>query len=123
MERLSLEAKALLLMSLQYKELPQRIRRRREFVRKLENTILRANQEKNTQAPKSYVETEIWDLDELLLIVKHEPNVRNKVALMLFWDLDARNHEVTRLKIKHVRLGENYGEGEIPYDTKTGACF
>jgi hypothetical protein len=46
--------------------------------------------------------------------------MRNKAALTLFWDLDARNHEVTLLKIKHIRLHERYGEGEIPYDSKTG---
>jgi len=34
--------------------------------------------------------------------------------------LDARNHEVTLLKIKHIRLKEKYGEGEIPYEAKTG---
>jgi len=34
--------------------------------------------------------------------------------------LDARPHEVTLLKIKHVRLKEKYGEGEIPYEAKTG---
>jgi integrase/recombinase XerD len=39
----------------------------------------------------------------------------------LFWDLDARNHEITLLKIKHLRLKERYGEGEIPYEAKTGS--
>ena len=37
------------------------------------------------------------------------------------WDLDARNHEVTLLKIKHIRLKEKYGEGEIPHQAKTGS--
>jgi len=41
--------------------------------------------------------------------------------LTLFWDLDARNHEVILLKIKHIRLKERYGEGEIPNEAKTGA--
>jgi integrase/recombinase XerD len=41
--------------------------------------------------------------------------------LSLFWDLDARNHEVTLLKIKHIHLREKYGEGEIPHEAKTGA--
>ena len=40
--------------------------------------------------------------------------------MALFWDLDARNHEVTLLKIKHIRLKERYGEGEIPHEAKTG---
>ena len=41
--------------------------------------------------------------------------------MALFWDLDARNHEITLLKIKHIRLRERYGEGEIPYQAKTGS--
>jgi integrase/recombinase XerD len=58
-----------------------------------------------------------------LFIVKYEPYIRNKAALTLFWDLDARNarnHEVTLLKIKHIHLKERYGEGEIPHEAKTG---
>jgi hypothetical protein len=39
-----------------------------------------------------YSENDIWDRDELLTIIKYEPEIRNKAALMLFWDLDARNH-------------------------------
>jgi hypothetical protein len=35
-------------------------------------------------------------------------------------DLDARNHEMTLLKIKHIRLRERYGEGEIPHEAKIG---
>ena len=37
------------------------------------------------------------------------------------WDLDARPREITLLKIKHIRLREKYGEGEIPYEAKTGS--
>ena len=40
--------------------------------------------------------------------------------MTLFWDLNARNHEVTLLKIKHIRLRDRYGEGEIPHEAKTG---
>jgi integrase/recombinase XerD len=68
-----------------------------------------------------YLESEIWDRDEILFITKFEPYKRNKAALTLFWDLDARNHEITLLKIKHLRLKERYGEGEIPYEAKTGS--
>jgi integrase/recombinase XerD len=39
----------------------------------------------------------------------------------LFWDLDARNHEVTMLRIKHIRLREKYGEGEVPHEAKAGS--
>jgi|SRR5918994_1879759 hypothetical protein len=76
--------------------------------------------EKKTKRLSPYSESEIWDRDELLLVVKYEPYIRNKAALTLFWDLDARNHEVTMLKIKHIRMRERYGEGEVPHEAKTG---
>lgn len=57
-----------------------------------------------------YAESELWDREDLLAIVKYEQHKRNKAALTLLWDLNARNHEVTLLKIKHVRLSERYGE-------------
>jgi integrase/recombinase XerD len=76
--------------------------------------------EKKTNRKSPYSESQIWDLDEFLSIVKYEPEIRNKAILALLWDLDARNHEVTMLKIKHIRLRERYAEGEIPYNTKTG---
>jgi hypothetical protein len=76
--------------------------------------------EKRTKRLSPYSENEIWDRDELLCIVNYEPEARNKAALTLFWDLDARNHEVTMLQIKNLRLRERWAEGEIPYNTKTG---
>jgi integrase/recombinase XerD len=76
---------------------------------------------KKTKRISPYVETEIWDKDELLSILKYESYKRNKAAITLMWDLDARPHEITLLKIKNVRLREKYGEGEIPYEAKTGS--
>jgi hypothetical protein len=76
---------------------------------------------KKTKRLSPYSETEIWDKDELLTIIKYQPYLRNKAALTLFWDLDARNHEVTMLKIKNVRIRDKYGEGEVPYEAKTGS--
>jgi integrase/recombinase XerD len=75
---------------------------------------------KKTKRLSPYLETELWEHDELLFIIKYEPFKRNKAALALFWDLDARN-QVTLLKIKHIRLREKYGEGEIPHQAKTGS--
>jgi integrase/recombinase XerD len=49
------------------------------------------------------IQKELWDLDEILFIIKFEPHIRNKAALTLVWDLGARNHEVTLSKIKHIR--------------------
>jgi len=77
--------------------------------------------EKKTKRLSPYSETELWDRDEILSIVKYEPYKRNKAALTLLWDLYARNHEVTLLKIKHIRFREKYGEGEIPHEAKTGS--
>ncbi len=76
---------------------------------------------KKTKRLSPYSETEIWDKDEYLSIIKYEPYKRNKAALALMWDLNARNHEITLLKIKNIRLKEKYGEGEIPYESKTGS--
>lgn len=76
--------------------------------------------EKKTKRLSPYSESEIWERDELLSIIHYEPYSRNKAALALLWDLDARNHEITALRIKDIRFRENYAEGEIPHSTKTG---
>jgi integrase/recombinase XerD len=76
---------------------------------------------KRTKRLSPYLETEIWDRDELFAIVKYEPCKRNKAALALLWDLDTRPHELTLLQIRHIKLKEKYGEGEIPHDAKTGS--
>ncbi len=76
--------------------------------------------EKKTNRLSPYSESEIWDRDELLSIIHYESYSRNKAALALLWDLDARNHEITALRIKDIRFRENYAEGEIPHSTKTG---
>ena len=73
-----------------------------------------------TKRISPYLENELWEKDEILAIVKYELYIRNKAAIMLMWDLNARPHEVTLLKTKHIRLKEKYGEGEIPYEAKTG---
>jgi integrase/recombinase XerD len=85
-----------------------------------ETPIFARIREKRSKRISPYLETELWEREELLSIIKYEPYKRNKAALALFWDLDARNHEVTLLKIKHIRLRERYGEGEIPHESKTG---
>jgi len=75
---------------------------------------------KKTKRLSPYLESELWEKEDILNIVKYDTYKRNKAALTLLWDLDARPHEVTLLKIKHIRLKEKYGEGEIPYEAKTG---
>ena len=83
-------------------------------------SFLQQIKKKKTKRLSPYLETEIWDRDEFLTVVKYEPYIRNKAAFTLFWDLDARNHEVTMLRVKHIRLREKYGEGEVPHEAKTG---
>lgn len=82
--------------------------------------FLQSIKPKKTNRLSPYSETEIWDKDEFLSIIKYEPYKRNKAALALMWDLNARNHEITLLRNKNIRLKEKYGEGEIPYQPKTG---
>ncbi|HET7643109.1 MAG TPA: hypothetical protein VFK40_06350 [Nitrososphaeraceae archaeon] len=77
--------------------------------------------EKKTKRLSPYVENELWQKEELLSIIKYEQFKRNKAILSLMWDLNARPHEVTLLKIKHIRLKDKYGEGEIPHEAKTGS--
>jgi len=77
--------------------------------------------EKRTKRVSPYLESELWEKEDLLNIIKYESYKRNKAILSLLWDLDARPHEITLLKIKHIRLKEKYGEGEIPHEAKTGA--
>src|SRR5829696_157364 len=79
------------------------------------------NKNRKNNRISTYVKSKKKKKDELLTILKYEPHKRNKAAITLMWDLDARPHEITLLKIKHIRLREKYGEGEIPYDAKTGS--
>lgn len=63
------------------------------------------------------MEPEIWERDEILFIIKFEPYARNKT---LFWDLDAKNHEVTLLKIKHIHLKESEpGQTQVSKSNKS----
>ncbi len=83
--------------------------------------FLQSMKPKKTKRLSPYSETEIWEKDEFLSVIKYEPYKRNKAAMALMWDLNARNHEITLLKIKNIRLKEKYGEGEIPFESKTGS--
>jgi hypothetical protein len=76
---------------------------------------------KRSKRLSPYSQNDIWDKEELMTIIIYEPSKRNKAALALFWDLDARNHEITLLKIKNIRLREKYAEGEVPHEAKTGS--
>ena len=48
----------------------------------------------------------IWHLDDILTIVTYEPELRNQAIITLLSDLDARNHEITALRIKNIVLDE-----------------
>jgi hypothetical protein len=49
----------------------------------------------------------------MLRILPYATHIRNKPAITLFWDLNARSHKITKLAIHDVSLRENYGEGEM----------
>jgi integrase/recombinase XerD len=80
-----------------------------------------AIKKKKTKRLSPYLETELWEKDELLLVIKYEKQLRNQAVFTLMWDFNARNSEVTALKTKHIRLREHYGEGEVPSESKTGS--
>ena len=73
---------------------------------------------KKTKRLNPYNESDIWDKEKLLSIIKHEPYKKNKAILTLLWNF-ARPHEITLRRIKNIRLREKYEE-EVPYDAKTG---
>ncbi|MGC2573320.1 MAG: hypothetical protein WA364_17535 [Candidatus Nitrosopolaris sp.] len=50
---------------------------------------------------------DIWDLDEVLTVVEYEPELMNQVIITLLWDLDARPHEITTLRIRDIVLNEH----------------
>ena len=68
---------------------------------------------KKTKRISPYLEAELWEKEDVLTIIKYERYKRNKAIISLLWDLNARPHEITLLKVKHIRLKEKYGEGEI----------
>lgn len=76
---------------------------------------------KKTKRPSPYLESELWEKDEYLSVVKYERQLRNSAMFTLLWYFNARNSEVTSLKLKHIRLRERYGEGEVPAESKTGS--
>ncbi|MDW0225103.1 MAG: hypothetical protein QOA21_06800, partial [Nitrososphaeraceae archaeon] len=76
---------------------------------------------KQSKRLSPYSESELWEREELHALIKYEPSLRNKAILSLMWDLNARPHEITLLQIRNIRLKEAYGEGEVPYQAKTGA--
>src|SRR5215469_12758583 len=70
-----------------------------------------------------YDVNDIWELGDVLTIVSYEQELRNQAIITLLWDLDARPHEVTALRTiwrRDIILNEQYGEGIIPLNTKTG---
>jgi integrase/recombinase XerD len=67
-----------------------------------------------------YDVNDIWELEDILTIVSYEPELRNQAIITLLWDLDARPHEIIALRMRDIILNEQYGEGKIPSNTKTG---
>jgi hypothetical protein len=61
-----------------------------------ETPIFARIKEKKTKRLSPYSETEIWDRDELLTIVKYEPYTRNKAALTLFWEFGFHNEIISK---------------------------
>ena len=75
---------------------------------------------KKNKRISSYSPNDVWSIDELLLAVKYCTNIRDKTILTLSWDMAARNHEITKLKLKDIKFKEKYAEATTSWDTKTG---
>ncbi|MGC2572416.1 MAG: hypothetical protein WA364_12975 [Candidatus Nitrosopolaris sp.] len=83
-------------------------------------SFLKKIKHKKALRSSPYGINDIWELEDVLTVVSYEPELRNQAIITLLWDLDARSHEVTALRIKDITLNEQYGEGTIPSNTKTG---
>ena len=75
---------------------------------------------KKTKRISPYLESELWERDEIFSLIKYEPYKRNKAALALLWDLNARPHEISLLKIKHIRLKDNMVKEKFHMKQKRG---
>jgi hypothetical protein len=75
---------------------------------------------KKTGRESPYTITQVWEQDEFELVVGFEKDLERRAAMMMLWDLNARNHEVAKIAIENIRFKEGYAEGEIPFNTKTG---
>lgn len=67
-----------------------------------------------------YELNDVWELDDMLTIIPYEPELCSRVIITLLWDANGRPHEIAAIKLKHVKLSEQYGEAVIPSNTKTG---
>ena len=75
---------------------------------------------KKSKRISPYLERELWERDEIFSLIKYQPYKRHKAALALLWDLNARPHEISFLKIKHIRLKDNMVKEKFHMKQKRG---
>lgn len=75
---------------------------------------------KKNKRISSYTPNDVWNIDELLTVVKYCSNLRDKAILTISWDMAARNHEMVKLRLKDIVFKEKYAEATTSWDTKTG---
>ena len=75
---------------------------------------------KKNKRISSYSPTDVWNIDEILTVVKYCTNPRDKAILTIAWDMAARNHEMVKLRLKDIIMKEKYAEATTSWDTKTG---
>jgi integrase len=63
---------------------------------------------KKNKRISSYTPNDVWNIDELLTVVKYCSNIRDKAILTIAWDMAARNHEMVRLRLKDIVFKEKY---------------
>ena len=75
---------------------------------------------KKNKRISSYNPNDVWNIKELLTVVKYCTNPRDKAILTIAWDMAARNHEMVKLRLKDIVFKEKYAEATTSWDTKTG---
>ncbi len=75
---------------------------------------------KKNKRDSSYSPNDVWTQDELLLAIKYCDDIRDKALFSMGWDMAARNHELTKTKLKDIIIKEKYAEVSTAHDTKTG---
>ena len=75
---------------------------------------------KKSKRLSPYSPNDVWLEHEILCVLKYCVSLRDKLVITLMWDLAGRNHEIVKLRIKHIIFKEKYAIVSIPWDSKTG---
>ena len=75
---------------------------------------------KKNKRDSSYSPNDVWNIDELLMVVKYCDNIRDKAIFTIGWDMVSRNQEIVRVRVRDIVIKDKYAEISTSWDTKTG---